>query len=135
VATPFDQSETSNAIWADMNSKIEVLEANGDIDEAMASELREEAKTALLNHYKPAYENLIAWIEKELPNTEVAPTGVSRHPNGNEYYNYMLRMSTTTNLTADEIHNIGLREVERIQEEMLAIKNKVGFEGSFKGIF
>jgi uncharacterized protein (DUF885 family) len=133
--TPFDQSETSNAIWADMNSKIEVLEANGDIDEAVANELREEARTALLNHYKPAYENLIAWIEKELPNTEVAPTGVSRHPNGKEYYNYMLRMSTTTNLTADEIHNIGLREVERIQEEMIAIKNKVGFEGSLKEFF
>ncbi len=101
----------------------------------MAEDLREEAKSALLNQYKPAYENLIAWLETELPNTEVAPTGVSRHPNGTEYYNYMLKARTTTQLTADEIHNIGLREVERIQEEMMAIKNKVGFEGSLKEFF
>jgi uncharacterized protein (DUF885 family) len=132
---PFAESGTPSAIWSDMKTKIETLEANGDIDEAMAGDLLEETKNVLLNHYKPAYENLIAWIEKELPNTEVAPTGVSRHPNGKEYYNYMLRVSTTTNLTADEIHNIGLREVERIQEEMLAIKNKVGFEGSLKEFF
>lgn len=132
---PFTNSQNSSAIWMDMNNKIESLLENGDIDDTMATALREETKEALLRHYKPAYESLIAWVEKELPNTEVAPTGVSRHPNGKDYYNYMLRVNTTTNLTAEEIHNIGLQEVERIKAEMIEIKNKVGFEGSLEDFF
>lgn len=132
---PFTNSQTPSAIWMDMNNKIGSLLEKGDIDDAMADTLRAEAKEALLNNYKSAYERLIAWVEKELPNTEVAPTGVSRHPNGKDFYNYMLRVHTTTNLTAEEIHNIGLLEVERIKAEMIEIKNKVGFEGSLEDFF
>jgi uncharacterized protein (DUF885 family) len=51
---------------------------------------------------------------------------------GKALYAHRLKTSTTINLSADEIHQIGLGEVKRIQEEMLAIKEQVGFEGIFQ---
>tara|TARA_R110002072_G_scaffold293232_3_gene462435 strand:+ start:5282 stop:7120 length:1839 start_codon:yes stop_codon:yes gene_type:complete len=132
---PFTESENNAALWSDMNMKIDQLIEKGDIDETEAKTLRSNAEEALTQYFKPAYESIISWLEAEMPNAEVAPTGVSRHPNGEAYYNYRLKTSTTTNLTADEVHKIGLEEVARIQEEMLAIKDKVGFEGSLQEFF
>jgi uncharacterized protein (DUF885 family) len=66
---------------------------------------------------------------------EETPTGVSRHPNGENFYSYMLRNSTTTELSADEIHEIGLAEVERIQNEMETIKQQVEFDGTLQEFF
>lgn len=132
---PFTESENNAALWSDMNMKIDQLIEKGDIDETEAKTLRSNAEEALTQYFKPAYESIISWLEAEMPNAEEAPTGVSRHPKGEAYYNYRLKTSTTTNLTADEVHKIGLEEVARIQEEMLAIKDKVGFEGSLQEFF
>ncbi len=131
---PFTQTGES-ALWADMNSKIDALLASGDIDETEATTLRDDSKNALTDHFKPGYDRLIGWLETEMANAEATPTGVSRHPNGEAYYNHALKISTTTNLTADEVHNIGLSEVKRLQEEMIAIKDKVGFEGTLQEFF
>lgn len=119
----------------DMNRKIDALAASEQINSEQADALKEESAKALSTHFKPAYENLLAWLETEIENAEATPTGVSRHPNGKDYYNHMLKVFTTTNLTADEIHEIGLKEVARIQAEMLAIKDKVGFEGDLNEFF
>jgi len=132
---PFDDSEKASAIFQDMTKKIEALVEDELVSEEKAEELKESSRQSLLKVFKPAYENLIAWTEKELPNTEEKPSGVSRHENGAEYYDYKLSASTTTNLTADEIHNIGLEEVKRIQEEMKAIKAEVGFDGDLQAFF
>jgi uncharacterized protein (DUF885 family) len=132
---PFEDSEEASAIFQDMTKKIDALVENEKISEDQAEELKEQSKEALLNVFKPSFEKIIAWTDKELPKTEEKPTGVSRHDNGAEYYNYKLQVSTTTGLTADEIHNIGLQEVERIQEEMIAIKEEVGFEGDLQAFF
>src|SRR3546814_16366484 len=56
-------------------------------------------------------------------------------PRGAEYYASQLRYSTTTDLSADQIHQIGLDEVERIHGEMEVIKAKVGFEGTLQEFF
>lgn len=119
----------------DMNRKIDALVVSEQINSEQADALKEESAKALSTHFKPAYENLLAWLETEIENAEATPTGVSRHPNGKDYYNHMLKVFTTTNLTADEIHEIGLKEVARIQAEMLAIKDKVGFEGDLNEFF
>lgn len=132
---PFTEGETGSAIWNDMNTKISDLLEAGTIDKEQSESLKKASKEALVTYFKPAYQNLIAWLEAEMPNAEVAPTGISRHPNGEALYNYRLRVSTTTDLTANEIHEIGLKEVARIQEEMLAIKEQVGFEGSLSDFF
>ncbi|MFD0932098.1 DUF885 domain-containing protein [Psychroflexus salinarum] len=132
---PFEEGEEVSAIYKDMLKKIDDLVVNESISEEKADELDIASRKALLESFKPSYEKLIAWTEKELPNTEETPTGVSRHENGTEYYSYKLNASTTTDLTADEIHNIGLKEVKRIKEEMKLIKDEVGFEGDLQAFF
>ncbi len=132
---PFTDTDKNSPLWDDVNNKIESLKEKNDIDPDIENLLRTGAEKALIENYKPAYDKLLAWLETEMPNAEEKPTGISRHPNGDAFYNFLLRVSTTTNLSADEIHNIGLNEVARIQEEMLAIKDQVGFKGSLQEFF
>lgn len=119
----------------DMNRKIDALVASEAITTEQADTLKEQSADALKTYFTPAYKDLLAWLETEIENAEESPTGVSRHPNGKDYYNYQLQVFTTSDLTADEVHDIGLKEVARIQKEMLAIKDKVGFEGDLKAFF
>ena len=56
-------------------------------------------------------------------------------PNGKELYKHLIKLFTTTDMTADEIHNLGLSEVSRISKEMIEVKNEVGFKGSLKEFF
>ena len=132
---PFQDSEVNSPLYDDMLRKTDSLLAQNKIDDQQAKELKTASKEMLLKVFQPAYNNLIAWTENEIPNALETPTGVSRHPNGKAFYDYKLKTSTTTSLTADEIHNIGLEEVERIQKEMLNIKNEVGFEGDLQEFF
>lgn len=135
TGVPFTDGETESALWEDANRKIDGLLEAEEIDSSRADTLREETRTALLEHFEPAYESLITWIESDMEFADEAPTGVSRHPDGEAFYNYRLRQITTTDLTADEIHQIGLDEVDRIQGEMEAIKEQVGFDGTLQEFF
>ena len=132
---PFTKGDQEAALWKDALSKIDQLEKAGKITADQAKEYQENTQNALLNNFKPAYEELIAWLESELPSLEEKPTGVSRHENGAAFYAHKLKSSTTTDLSAEEIHQIGLDEVKRIQAEMLAIKDQVGFKGDLKEFF
>ncbi len=132
---PFEESETGSPIWNDAMGKIDALLENEEITEAEAEEFRKETRTALTESFAPAYQELIDWLKAELPELEESPTGVSRHENGDAYYASKLKQSTTTDLSAEEIHQIGLDEVARIKEEMLAIKGQVGFEGDLEAFF
>ncbi|WP_084097342.1 DUF885 domain-containing protein [Cyclobacterium lianum] len=105
------------------------------MDEKQAAAFRDAAAGVLKDQFKPAYEELISWLQAQLPELEEQPTGVSRHPDGDAFYQHRLKASTTTDLTAEEIHQIGLAEVDRIKQEMLDIKEKVGFEGSLEAFF
>ncbi|MBN4085452.1 DUF885 domain-containing protein, partial [Flavobacteriaceae bacterium AH-315-B10] len=119
----------------DMNRKIDALMASETINSKLADDLKAQSEKAISEYFTPAYDNLLAWLETEIDNAEATPTGVSRHPNGKNFYNHRLKVFTTTDLTADDIHEIGLNEVARIQQEMLAIKDKVGFEGDLNAFF
>jgi len=132
---PFDESEEEMALWKDAQTKIQSLRMSDQISEEEAVRLKDQMRTALTGNFRPAYEKLITWLESELPKLEESPTGVSRHPQGEAFYQQRLRSSTTTNMTADEIHRIGLDEVARIQKEMLAIKEQVGFNGDLNQFF
>lgn len=132
---PFNDSDKNSPLWNDISGKVDALQNNNEIGAEEATMLKTNAELALTKHFKPAYNNLLQWFQKEMANAEEAPTGVSRHANGAAFYNYKLKQMTTTDLTADEIHEIGLKEVARIQEEMMAIKNQVGFEGTLKEFF
>jgi uncharacterized protein (DUF885 family) len=93
--------------------------------------LRKAAKEIILEKIVPAFRSLhIFWTKQYYPNTRES-VGVSHLPNGNEWYAFAARASTTTELSPQEIHEIGKREVQRIRSEMEEIIRKTGFKGSF----
>ncbi|MDX1761402.1 MAG: DUF885 domain-containing protein [Christiangramia sp.] len=127
---PFTNSTESSTLMEDFVTKVEKLE----ISEDEKTRLIGDAENALVDHLKPAYEGLIDFLENQQKRaTEEA--GVWKFPKGEEFYNNALRRVTTTNLTADEIHKIGLSEVARIHGEMEQIMEEVGFEGSLEDFF
>ena len=134
---PFDQSADAppSPLWADFEAKLAGLVDAGEIDEAQADELKAEAVEALRGAFGPAYDALIAWAESELPRTEAVATGVWMLPDGEAYYRERLAANTTTDMTADEIHVLGLAEVARIQDEMREVMDEVGFDGSLDEFF
>src|SRR4029079_2531897 len=76
----------------------------------------------------PAYQKLIAYFRALLPKT-TTDDGAWKLPDGEAFYSYMLYQNTTTKLKADEIHQLGLSEVARIEAEMRAILDAQGFAG------
>jgi len=135
TGAPFDESGEDSAIWADAQAKIANLLDQEEIDQAKADQLTADIRTALVDEWKPAYERLIAWQEEDKVNASPDAQGVSALPNGLAYYNERLANQTTTALTADEIHEIGLSEVARIRGEMELIKEEFGFEGTLPEFF
>jgi uncharacterized protein (DUF885 family) len=122
-------------IWADANTEIDGLLKAGKIDDAKAKALRAAARKALVDSFKPSYDALITWFEQDMKNTDAQARGAGALPQGREFYNERLASSTTTRMTADEVHDLGLKEVARIHAEMETIKNAVGFKGTLQEFF
>ncbi|WP_447761524.1 DUF885 domain-containing protein [Sphingopyxis panaciterrae] len=134
TGAPFG-GEGDSAIWTDATAKIDGLVKAGKIDQAKGDAYKAAVRKALLEQWLPAYQALIGWFESEVPKADAVATGVGKQPNGKAFYDMMLASSTTTNLTAEQVHQIGLDEVARIKGEMEAIKTKVGFKGSLQDFF
>ncbi|WP_428407920.1 DUF885 domain-containing protein [Hyphococcus sp.] len=134
TGAPFE-GEGDSPVWADAKAKIDALVEAGEIDQAKADELKEAARTALIEHWGPAYQELIDWFEEDKANADEIATGVGKNPNGAAYYANRLETSTTTKMTPEEVHQLGLSEVARIKAEMEAIKEQVGFEGTLQEFF
>lgn len=135
TGAPFTEGDDS-ALWADAQAKADALVKSGKVDAARAQELKDEARAALVEAVQPAFANVIAWYKSDLPNAAVNPSGVgTRHPDGAALYEQRLRASTTTDLTAEQVHQIGLSEVARLRGEMEALKGKVGFDGDLQAFF
>jgi len=132
---PFDDSGEDSDVWADAQAKIANLLEQGQIDQDKADQLTTDIRTALVEEWKPAYERLIAWQEEDKVNATPQAQGVTLLPNGVDYYNERLANQTTTALTSDEIHEIGLAEVARLRAEMEEIQADFGFEGSLQDFF
>jgi len=135
TGVPFTESETDSSLWADVGSKVAALTESGAINSEQAETLLADAKTALVDKFAVSYENLIAFVESDIGNTSEESQGVHANPNGAEYYAYRLKAMTTTDLTADQIHELGLSEVKRLRAEMETLKEKSGFEGSLQDFF
>lgn len=132
---PFDNSETDSPLWKDVNSKLEALLTENTITKAQAEALRKRAKVALNGQFLQSYKDLIYWLNKDLPNTDTIATGVGKRKGGQQYYNHQLKTYTTTDLTSEQIHALGLQEVERLTQEMEVVKNDVGFKGTLQEFF
>jgi uncharacterized protein (DUF885 family) len=135
TGAPFTDAEQDSPLWSSTKSNIAALVEQKLIDEKRAEELRTQAKQALLNNYAPAYTELINWFKADIENTDKIAQGASALPNGKAFYDHMLKVRTTTDLSAEEIHTIGLNEVDRIYKEMETIKAKVGFTGTLQEFF
>ncbi|WP_286828467.1 MULTISPECIES: DUF885 domain-containing protein [Kordiimonas] len=127
---PFDDSGEDSVLLADFRKKVAGLE----LPEAEADALVAEASAALLAGVKPGYEALIAELKK-LEATATTDDGAWKFPDGDAFYAQALKNMTTTDMTADEVHNVGLENVERIHTAMREIMDKVGFEGTLQEFF
>ena len=98
------------------------------IDQKTFADLAASASKAISTVINPALEQHLDWYNtRYAPNCAKEP-GISAQPGGEEYYDFRIRQMTTTDKTADEIHNIGLSEVARIRVEMLKVAEQAGFE-------
>ena len=103
----------------------------------------EEDKTKVAKVYEakikdeiaPAYKKLHDFMSTTYLEAGRETSGISDIPNGKAYYNHQIKKYTTTKMTADEIHELGLKEVARILSEMEAVKKQVGFEGEIISFF
>lgn len=129
---PFDESEDDSPLMADFRMKVASL----GLEEAAATDLLDRAAEAMRTSIQPAYEDLIATMERHAELAGDANNGAWALPEGQAFYESQLRNYTTRNdMTAEEIHQTGLAEVERIHGEMRAIMEQVNFEGSLQDFF
>ena len=127
TGAPFTDGEDS-PLFADFRGKVEKAALPG------TDALVEEAEAALLSSVQPAYLSLLAMYDAH---AEAASEddGAWKLPGGAEYYAARLKHYTTTDLSADAIHEIGLREVARIQNRMREIMARVGYEGTLQEFY
>lgn len=128
---PFDKNNKNvSPIYEDFESKINSLKINKEQKDLYLKR----AERLLLDTVKVAYINLMNyWDELEKKSSD--EDGCWKFPDGGKFYAQSLKNVTTTSLSPDEIHNIGLNEVKRIHEEMKAIMQKVKFKGTLKDFF
>jgi uncharacterized protein (DUF885 family) len=131
---PFDDSETDSPLMEDLRNKVNALLTNGTITEEERDMLVGDAVTALETNVAPVYAELISYMQADKANANT-DDGAWKLPNGDAYYTDRLAQMTTTDMTADEIHDLGLSEVARIHGEMKVIMETVGFEGSLQDFF
>ena len=129
VGAPFSEGEDSTLL-ADFTAKVNKLE----ISEEEKSALIAEVKAALVEQLKPAYDGLVAYLT-ELETKADTKDGAWKFPEGEAFFNNALNRTTTTDLTANEIHEIGLSEVARIHDEMREIMKQVKFDGILAEFF
>lgn len=129
TGAPFTEGEDS-PILADFRKKVNKLE----LDDAKKAALMADVEKALTEQLQPAYQGLIAYLTK-LEKKADTRDGAWKFPEGEAFFNNALNRTTTTDLTSDQIHEIGLSEVARIHDEMREIMKKVNFEGDLAAFF
>lgn len=106
-----------------------------EISPVQRDRLAEKYKEMISKKLRPKYKELKKFlVEEYLPNSR-STSGFVDLPHGKETYEYLIRLHTTLNLSADQIHELGKNEVKRILREMEAAKNKIGFNGDIKAFF
>ena len=129
TGAPFTEGPDS-PLYADIKTKFGAL----DIDDDERDALIDEAEAALLNSVQPAYLDLLNMFGRHSAAAN-QDDGAWKLPEAEAYYASRLQHYTTTDMSADEIHEIGLKEVARIQDEMRAIMRDVSFDGTLKEFF
>ncbi|SHI10040.1 Uncharacterized conserved protein, DUF885 familyt [Ferrimonas marina] len=129
AGAPFEAGPDSTLL-ADFKGKLASIEIDADT----RAQLIKQAETALSNQVAAGYGKLISYLG-ELEQQADERDGVWKLPDGEAFYATMLERTTTTDMTAEQIHQLGLDEVARIHGEMRAIKEQVGFDGDLDAFF
>ena len=129
TGAPFTDGADS-PIWGNFKGKVNALEISQDEKDRLLGE----GRAALLNSVKPAYDDLIVAMTAQQQRA-TNDDGAWKLPDGEAFYAARLQTFTTTNMSADEIHNTGLEGVARIHEEMRAVMRQVNFSGDLRAFF
>jgi uncharacterized protein (DUF885 family) len=130
AGAPFDDSGEDSALWADFKTKVAGLE----LEAAQQEQLLAAARQALLGVVEPAYTRLVSEVEAQ-SRLATGEDGVWKFADGDDFYAERLRWYTTTDMSAAQVHQLGLEQVERIHGEMRGIMQQVGFDGSLQDFF
>ncbi len=98
------------------------------LNEQQRANFQKRVETEITSQVYPAYQKLIAYFQELLPKT-ATDDGVWKLPDGDAFYAYALHSNTTTNMAPSDVHELGLREVTRIEGEMRALLDANGFAG------
>jgi uncharacterized protein (DUF885 family) len=121
---------------ADAKGKLQKLQDGGKITAEDARRMSEQVAAAMVQQMKPAYERVAAFLQEDKPKGQQPQLqGALALPDGTKFYQTALYLSTTTRMTADEIHNLGLAEVARLSGEMERAKVAAGFTGTLAELF
>ncbi|KAB7648698.1 DUF885 domain-containing protein [Polymorphobacter fuscus] len=126
TGAPFGDGPDS-PLWSDIKAKGAKLVSTGKATQAEVDAMLAEARTALLA-IRPAYDRVIAWAEADLPAAPSGRVGAVSLPGGADWYAAALKLATTTNLTPEQVHQTGLKEVARIEAEQDALARQAGFK-------
>lgn len=133
---PFTENSIKDSdLWADFQQETQALVEQQKLTQEVADALMQDAKSALKKHFLPTYQSIIAWAETQKDRAPDIVTGVGSQPNGAAYYTHRLATQTTTSLTAEEIHQLGLNEIQRLRKEMQSIMDEVNFDGDLAAFF
>ena len=106
-----------------------------DFSVAQKDSLADAYYEMVTNKIIPAYQDLVNFMSNTYLEAGRNSSGFDAYAFGEAYYNYAIRLYTTTEMTADEIHQLGLAEVARLRSEMERIKDLVGFKGDLNSFF
>ena len=126
---PYTKGDTNNPLYAPF------AQMPPTIPEAEQAALRRDAITTIGEVAVPAYQQLLTFMRTEYLPRARTTLAATTMPDGEAYYQAMIEKFTTLNLTAKEIHEIGLKEVARIEAEMAATKERAGFKGTMAEFF
>jgi len=126
---PYVQADEKNPLY------LPFAQMPAAIPETDQKALRTEAATVIKDVIAPAYQKLLTFIREEYLTKARTTLAATSMPDGEAYYQAMIEKFTTLNLTAKQIHDIGLKEVARIEAEMKTVKDKAGFKGTMPEFF
>jgi uncharacterized protein (DUF885 family) len=121
------QAHWATPMLDDFTAKVNAL----NVSKAEKDALVARARTALVRDLRPAYDRVIATLETHAARTPVNG-GVWQLPDGDAFYQFLVRQYTTTDMSPQQVHELGLREVARTHREMAEIMRKVGFDGDLR---
>lgn len=128
--TPFQKTNIDSPLWSDFKQKLGKLKLKPE----QRKNYLTQAEDVLKNSVQPAYEKLLASV-RNLEKKATTDDGAWKFPRGDEFYKVRLQRFTTTKMTADEIHNLGLQNVARLRADMEKVKDKIGFKGTLPEFF